>query len=190
MQTNSFLSRHIGPRDNDMQEMLSQIGVKNIDELIDQTLPANIRLPKPLNLAKPMTEFEYSQYIGQLAAKNKIFKSFIGMGYYGTITPAVILRNIFENPGWYNQLPPYQAVISQGRLEALLNFQTMVISLTGSGNCNCSLLDEATAAAEAMIMMYNKRDRNLVKNGANVLLVDEHIFTQPTSIDYRADRWE
>jgi glycine dehydrogenase len=182
MQTNQFLARHIGPREEDINEMLAETGVKSLDELIDQTIPANIRLPKKLELGKSMTEYEYSQYIGQIASKNQVFQSLIGMGYYNTITPAVIQRNIFENPSWYTSYTPYQAEISQGRLEALLNFQTMVMSLTGMQIANCSLLDEATSAAEAMIMMYNKRDRDLVKANANVLFVDKNIFPQTLDV--------
>ena len=182
MYTDKFISRHNGPRDHEIAEMLKVIGVSSIDELIDQTVPSNIRLKKPLNLPVAMSEYEYLTHIRKVAAKNKLYKSFIGMGYYGTITPSVILRNIFENPGWYTSYTPYQAEISQGRLEALLNFQTMVIELTGMQIANASLLDEATAAAEAMIMMYNLRSREAVKAGKNVLFVDHDIFPQTLDV--------
>lgn len=178
MSIHNFLSRHIGPRETDIDGMLSKIGVSSIDALIDETIPSDIRLPEPLKLGAPMSEFEYLNYIKQQASKNKLYKTYIGMGYYNTITPSVILRNIFENPSWYTSYTPYQAEISQGRLEALLNFQTMVMSLTGMEIANSSLLDEATAAAEAIIMMYNKRDRSFVKNEGNQLFVDANIFPQ------------
>jgi len=182
MYTDKFISRHNGPRDHEIAEMLKAIGVSSIDELIDQTVPSNIRLKKPLNLPVAMSEYEYLTHIRKVAAKNKLYKSFIGMGYYGTITPSVILRNIFENPGWYTSYTPYQAEISQGRLEALLNYQTMVIELTGMQIANASLLDEATAAAEAMIMMHNLRSREAVKAGKNVLFVDHDIFPQTLDV--------
>ena len=145
-----FESRHIGPGPAETAQMLKTIGVSSIDELIDQTIPPAIRLKKPMKMDPAMSEYEYLQHIQQLAARNKVFKTYIGLGYYGTITPSVILRNIFENPGWYTAYTPYQAEIAQGRLEALLNFQTMVMDLTGMELANASLLDEATAAAEAM----------------------------------------
>jgi len=182
MSSDNFLSRHIGPRETDIDSMLAKVGVSSIDELIDQTIPADIKAKKPLNLSAPMSEYEYLNYIKELASKNKNYKTYIGMGYYNTITPSVILRNIFENPSWYTSYTPYQAEISQGRLEALLNFQTMVMSLTGMEIANCSLLDEATAAAEAIIMMFNKRDKSFVKNGGNTLFVDEKIFPQTIEV--------
>src|SRR5664279_4673309 len=154
MATDKFVNRHIGPREKEIREMLDVIGVNSLDELIDQTIPANIRLEKPLNLANGLTEREYYRKILKLAKKNKVFNTYIGMGYYDTITPAVILRNILENPAWYTSYTPYQAEISQGRLEALLNYQTMVCEMTAMDLANASLLDEATAAAEAMHMMY------------------------------------
>ncbi len=178
MITDSFVSRHIGPRDQELNEMLKVVGVSSLDELINQTVPTSIRLKKPLNLPAPLTEFEYLNKINALAAKNQIYRSFIGMGYYGTATPAVIMRNIFENPSWYTSYTPYQAEISQGRLEALLNYQTMVMDLTGMQIANASLLDESTAAAEAMIMMFNLRSRQAVKDGKNVIFVDKDIFPQ------------
>jgi len=182
MQTDKFISRHNGPRDHEIDEMLKVVGVSSLDELIDQTVPTNIRLKKPLNLPEPMSEYEFLNHIRKVSSKNKLYKSFIGMGYYGTATPSVILRNILENPSWYTSYTPYQAEISQGRLEALLNFQTMVIELTGLPIANASLLDEATAAAEAMIMMFNQRSRAAVKEGRNVLFVDQDIFPQTLDV--------
>ena len=148
----TFIPRHIGPRGKDLDAMLAAVGVSSLDELIDQTLPASIRLNQPLNLPEPTSEFEALKELRSIAAKNQVFRSFIGMGYHGTITPPVIQRNILENPLWYTPYTPYQAEISQGRLEALLNFQTMVSDLTALPLANASLLDEATAAAEAMAM--------------------------------------
>ena len=153
--------------------MLQKIGVKSLDELIDKTIPANIRLKEPLALPKTMTEYEFGQHIAGLAAKNKLYTTYIGMGWYNTITPAVIQRNVFENPVWYTSYTPYQTEVSQGRLEALMNFQTAVCDLTGMPLANCSLLDEATAAAEAVTMMYALRPRDMQKSGANVVFVDE-----------------
>jgi len=182
MHTDKFVSRHNGPRDHEVGEMLKVIGVSSVDELINQTIPANIRLKNPLNLPAPMSEYEFLTHMRKVASKNKLYKSFIGMGYYGTVTPSVILRNIFENPGWYTSYTPYQAEISQGRLEALLNFQTMVVELTGMQIANASLLDEATAAAEAMFMMFNLRSREAVKAGKNVIFVDQDIFPQTLDV--------
>ena len=182
MAIDKFVSRHIGPRENDIQEMLEVIGVKSLDELIDQTIPANIRLEKPLNLSNGLTEREYYRKILNLAKKNKVFNTYIGMGWYDTITPAVILRNILENPVWYTSYTPYQAEISQGRLEALLNFQTMVCEMTAMPLANASLLDEATAAAEAMHMMYSLRSRAQEKAGTNVCFVDENIWPQTLDV--------
>jgi len=178
MSTERFVSRHIGPRDSEIDEMLKAVGVKSIDELIDQTVPKGIRMEKPLNLPEPLSESEYLGKIKSPASKNKLFRTFIGMGYYGTHTPSVILRNIFENPGWYTSYTPYQAEISQGRLEALLNFQTMVMDLTKMEIANASLLDESTAAAEAMLMMHSLRPRQAVKEGHNVIFVDSDVFPQ------------
>ncbi len=182
MASDKFVMRHIGPRDHEIQEMLGKLGVSTLDELIDQTVPKNIRLEKPLNLEDGLTERQYYRKILALASKNKVFNTYIGMGYYDTITPAVILRNVLENPVWYTSYTPYQAEISQGRLEALLNYQTMVCELTGMELANASLLDEATAAAEAMIMMYNSRSRVKVKSGANVVWVDEKIWPQTLDV--------
>jgi len=173
-----FESRHIGPGPAETAQMLKTIGVSSIDELIDQTIPPAIRLKKPMKMDSPMSEYEYLQHIQQLAARNKVFKTYIGLGYYSTITPSVILRNIFENPGWYTAYTPYQAEIAQGRLEALLNYQTMILDLTGMELANASLLDEATAAAEAMHMFFAMRTKDQVKAGANVLFVSEKCFPQ------------
>ena len=153
----TFPRRHIGPSETELKAMLATVGVASLDDLITQTIPAAIRLPKPLNLPAAQSESEALASLRALASKNKVHKSFIGMGYYGTITPPVILRNILENPGWYTQYTPYQAEISQGRLEALLNFQTMIADLTALPLANASMLDEATAAAEAMNMCYSLR---------------------------------
>jgi glycine dehydrogenase len=149
-----FIPRHIGPSEQDVRDMLAALGISSLDELIDQTVPEVIRLKNPLNLPAPKSEFDAINELRSIASKNKVFRSFIGMGYYDTITPPVILRNILENPGWYTQYTPYQAEISQGRLEALLNFQTMISDLTGLPLANASMLDEATAAAEAMAMCH------------------------------------
>jgi glycine dehydrogenase len=162
--------------------MLAAIGVSSIQELINQTIPESIRLKEPVKLDAPLSEYQVYNKLHEIAKKNKTYRSFIGMGYYGTAMPAVIQRNIFENPGWYTSYTPYQAEISQGRLEALINFQTAVCSLTALPVANCSLLDEATAAAEAMIMMFNQRSRAAAKEGRNVLFVDENIFPQTLDV--------
>ena len=175
-----FMNRHIGVTNSaDLAEMLKVIGVESVEELISQVIPASIRLKKPLALpAEGMSEYEFSAHAAQLAAKNRQLRSFIGMGYYPTAVPAVVSRNVFENPAWYTSYTPYQAEISQGRLEALLNYQTAIMSLTGMQIANCSLLDEATAAAEAMLMMYALRSREAVKQGRNQIFVDRDIFPQ------------
>ena len=174
--------RHIGISEQDEALMLQTLGVGSLDELIDQTIPADIRLPQPLNLPLPLTERRYAEHVAELAAKNRLFTSYIGQGWYDTCTPAVILRNVLENPVWYTSYTPYQAEISQGRLEALLNFQTAVSDLTAMPLANASLLDEATAAAEAGTMMSNLRSREQVKAGANVLFVDKHLFPQTLAV--------
>ncbi len=176
MKTQQFADRHIGIKDEDLKEMLSTVGVNNPEELIDQTIPSDIRINKALNLPQAMSEHEYACHIYELGSKNKQFANFIGQGWYGTVAPAPILRNVFENPVWYTSYTPYQAEISQGRLEALLNFQTMIIDLTALEIANCSLLDDATAAAESAWMMFGLRSRDQQKNNANVLFVDEAIF--------------
>lgn len=173
-----FQSRHIAPSAADTAKMLKTIGVSTLDELIEQTIPQKIRLTKPLNLPAAKSEFDYLNTLKQTASKNKVFKSFIGKGYYDVIVPGVIQRNILENPGWYTQYTPYQAEIAQGRLQALLNFQTMVIDLTGMEIANASLLDEGTAAAEAMFMQYTLRKNN----NANVFFVSEEVFPQTIDI--------
>ena len=182
MITNNFAQRHIGPRPDEVGRMLAQIGVESLDELMDKTIPPKIRLKDGLNLPEGMNEFEYQQHIRNIGKKNKVFKTYIGMGYYNTIIPGVIQRNILENPGWYTAYTPYQAEISQGRLEALLNFQTMVSDLTGLPMANSSLLDEGTAAAEAMIMAFNARSRAKVKAGANRFFVSNCIFPQTIAV--------
>src|SRR5437868_5352009 len=149
-----FVDRHIGPDSRDIEEMLAVLGVRNLDELIDRTVPASIRMQRALDLPPGRSEFGLLREVAEIAARNQVFRSYIGMGYSDTVTPPVIQRNILENPGWYTQYTPYQPEISQGRLEALLNFQTMVIDLTGLPVANASLLDEATAAAEAMTMLH------------------------------------
>ena len=182
MATDKFLWRHIGPRPEDIKDMLKVVGVSSLDELIEQTVPGSIRLKKTLDLPAPLTEYEFFSKVKAVAAKNKLYRTFIGEGYYDTITPAVIQRNILENPAWYTSYTPYQAEVSQGRLEALLNFQTMVIELTGMEIANCSLLDEATAAAESMTMLYGLRGKEMKKAGANKFFVDNKIFSQTKDV--------
>lgn len=182
MDTNKFVNRHVGIAEEDIPAMLEAIGVKSVDELIDQTIPANIRLKEPLNLPEPMTEREFAEHIAELASKNEVFTSYIGMGWYDTICPAPIQRNVFENPVWYTSYTPYQAEVSQGRLEALLNFQTVISELTALPLTNCSLLDEATAAAEAATMFYGSRSRAQAKAGANTLFVDENVFESTLAV--------
>ncbi len=182
MDTNKFVNRHVGISDNDLPSMLSTVGVSSIDELIDQTIPSNIRLKEPLNLPEAMTEREFAEHIAELASKNEVYTSYIGMGWYDTVCPAPIQRNVFENPVWYTSYTPYQAEVSQGRLEALLNFQTVICELTGLPLTNCSLLDEATAAAEAATMFFNARTRAQVKSGANTLFVDEQVFESTKAV--------
>ena len=182
MKTDAFALRHIGPRENDLQHMLKTIGADSLDQLISETIPDDIRLKTPLNLDPAMTEYEYSNHIQQLGNKNKMFQSYIGLGYNQAIVPAVIQRNIFENPGWYTAYTPYQAEIAQGRLEAILNFQTMVIELTGMEIANASLLDEGTAAAEAMALLFDVRSRDQKKNNINKFFVSEEILPQTLSV--------
>ena len=182
MHSDKFVNRHNGPRKHDLPQMLKTIGVNSLEELIDKTVPGNIRLEKPLRLPEAMSEYEYLNHIKSLGQKNKMFRSFIGQGYYGVALLSVVTRNVLENPAWYTSYTPYQAEISQGRLEALLNFQTMIIELTGMQIANASLLDESTAAAEAMIMMFNARSRASVKAGANKFFVDDDIFPQTLDV--------
>lgn len=177
-----FVDRHNGPRTEQVNEMLSVLGLKDLDSLIAQTVPSDILLKSPLALDEALSEHEYLKRLKQIARKNIPFRSMIGCGFYGTATPSVISRNILENPSWYTSYTPYQAEISQGRLEALLNFQTMVASLTGFNLANCSMLDDSTAAGEAMRMMYELRSRAAVKEGRNTVFVDENIFPQNLSV--------
>lgn len=182
MRTDAFALRHIGPREADLQQMFKTIGVENMAQLVYETLPDDIRLKAPLNLDPALTEYEYLNHITQLGNKNKIYKSYIGLGYHPAIVPAPIQRNIFENPGWYTAYTPYQAEIAQGRLEALLNYQTTVIELTGMEIANASLLDEGTAAAEAMALLFDVRTRDQKKNNVNKFFVSEEILPQTLSI--------
>lgn len=182
MKTDSFVLRHLGPRENEVEEMLEAIGVKSLEELIENTIPSHIQLSDELDLPAPMDEYEFSTHIQGLAQKNKRFATYIGLGYHATILPAVIQRNVFENPSWYTSYTPYQAEISQGRAEALLNYQTMVSELTGMELANSSLLDEGTAAAEAMIMLYNNRSRAQKKSEAVQFFVSDEVLPQTISI--------
>ncbi len=182
MRTDSFVLRHLGPGQNEVSEMLDTIGVKSLDELIYNTIPNDIRLKRALNLPEAMSENEFASHIQKLGNKNKQFKSYIGLGYHPTTLPAVIQRNIFENPSWYTSYTPYQAEISQGRLEALLNYQTVITDLTGLPLANSSLLDEGTAAAEAMIMLWNGRSRSQKKNAANKFFVSKDLLPQTKDI--------
>lgn len=182
MRTDAFALRHIGTGENDLNHMLQTIGVDSLDQLIFETIPTDIRLKNELDLEEPMTEYEYLNHIQELGKKNKVFKSYIGLGYHPAIVPAVIQRNIFENPGWYTAYTPYQAEIAQGRLEAILNFQTTVIELTGMEIANASLLDEGTAAAEAMALLFDVRTRDQKKNNVKKFFVSEEILPQTLSV--------
>src|SRR5438094_6052434 len=161
-----FQSRHIGPDDTERDAMLKAIGVSSLEALINEAVPARIRLKKPLTLPSGQPEYQFLRDLGQIAARNQVFKSYIGLGYYDCITPSVILRNVLENPGWYTPYTPYQAEIAQGRLEGLLNFQTMVRDLTGMQVATASLLDEATAAAEAMTMLHRVQSKRIDSQSA------------------------
>ena len=185
---NDFRSRHIGPDQTELQDMLKVIGEESLDGLIEQTVPQGIRLKEPLNLPEAVNEYEFLNELKKLAQKNQLYKSYIGLGYYDCITPSVIQRMIFENPGWYTQYTPYQAEISQGRLEALLNFQTMIMDLTGMEVANASLLDEGTAAAEAMTMLFRLRNRDKQKANANRFIVSDKVY--PQTIDVLKTRSE
>ncbi len=180
--SNEFQARHIGPNAADTAAMLQTIGVASLDQLIEETVPANIRLKHTLTVGEPMSEYDYLEMLKEKARKNKVCKNYIGQGYYNTITPGVIQRNIFENPGWYTQYTPYQAEIAQGRLEALLNFQTMIADLTGLPIANASLLDEATAVAEAMHVFYEVRNKSRNKPAANKIFIDRHTFKQTIDV--------
>ena len=163
MQQDEFSLRHIGPNESDTKKMLSNLEVESIEELLSQTIPNEIRLKSPLSLPKGISENKFLNELRTLSEENKIFETYIGLGYHPTVTPAVIQRNILENPGWYTAYTPYQAEIAQGRLEALFNFQTMVCDLTGMELSNASLLDESTAVAEAMSMIYELRSKDQKK---------------------------
>ena len=178
--TDQFVNRHIGSKNDDVDVMLNLLGIKTLDELIEKTIPGKIRNSDLLNNEDGLSEFEYLKEITKIAKKNKLFRSYIGLGYYSTITPSVIKRNILENPGWYTQYTPYQAEISQGRLEALLNFQTMIVDLTGLPIANASLLDEGTAAAEAMIMLHSSRKSN--KKEAHTFWVSDDCLPQTIDV--------
>ncbi len=175
----TFAFRHIGPRPAEIEQMLSALGYRSLDEFSDAVVPSDIRLDEQLPLPEPISEAEVLERLRALGAKNRRFRSFIGMGYYGTITPPVIQRNVIENPGWYTPYTPYQAEIAQGRLEALLTFQTMVSDLTGMEISNASLLDEATAIAEAMHMMFSIAGHGSTRN---VLYADETLFPQSLAV--------
>jgi glycine dehydrogenase len=180
MMNSEFSTRHIGPDQRDISLMLKELGISSLDQLISETIPASIRLKKDLNLPEAISEFRFLKELRKIASKNKVFNSYIGLGYYNTITPGVILRNVFENPGWYTAYTPYQAEISQGRLEALLNYQTMVLDLTGMEITNASLLDEATAAGEAMHVFFASRQKE--KQNAAKLFVAEDCFPQTIDV--------
>ncbi|MDY0328834.1 MAG: hypothetical protein RBR07_11330, partial [Arcobacteraceae bacterium] len=183
MYKNNFASRHNGPNDTEINKMLEDIGVASLDEIIEKTIPADI-LKKDLNLGigKGLNEAQAIELMKKFAFKNKIFKNYIGLGYYETALPGVIQRHILENPRFYTSYTPYQAEISQGRLELLLIFQTMLTELTGMDIANASMLDEATAATEAMTMAFNLRSRDKVKNDARVFVVDERVFPQTLAV--------
>src|SRR5688572_23635733 len=178
-----FAARHIGTSDKDeLGQMLSVLKVESLDQLVTETIPGDIRHKHKLNIPDAMNEQEYLRHMRTIADNNQVFRSYIGLGYYGTHTPSVIKRAIFENPGWYTQYTPYQAEISQGRLEALLNFQTMVSDLTGLPIANASLLDEGTAAAEAMTMLFNLSSKKSKGGAPNSFFVDQQIFPQTLSV--------
>ncbi len=182
MKTDVFASRHIGIGTEDLQHMLKKVEVENLEQLIFETIPEDIRLQQRLKLDDPLSEHEFLNHIEELGKKNKVFKSYIGLGYHECLTPSVIKRNILENPGWYTAYTPYQAEIAQGRLEALLNFQTVITDLTGMELANASLLDESTAAAEAMTMLYDLRSREQKKAGILKFFVSEEILPQTLSL--------
>ena len=182
MRTDAFALRHIGPSENDQVHMLKTIGAETMEQLIFETIPSDIRLKADLDLEPAMTEYEFANHIKKLGDKNKMFQSYIGLGYNQAIIPAVIQRNVFENPGWYTAYTPYQAEIAQGRLEAILNFQTMVIELSGMEIANASLLDESTAAAEAMALLFDVRTRDQKKNNVCKFFVSDEILPQTLSV--------
>ena len=177
-----FLKRHLGPNEGEINKMLKKVGVESLFQLLKETIPETIRLKNPIDLPDGISEYEFTKHINSLGKKNKLYKTYIGLGYHQTITPAVIQRNILENPGWYTAYTPYQAEIAQGRLEALFNFQTIICDLTGMELSNASLLDESTAAAEAMTMLYGSRSKEQKTNQAINFLVDENILPQTLSL--------
>ena len=181
-QDDKFQTRHLGPGSEDLNTMLQTIGVDSLDTLIDETIPGSIRMSAPLKLPPPVSEYRFLQEMRRIGAKNTVVKSMLGQGYYHCVTPTVIQRNIFENPGWYTQYTPYQPEISQGRLEALLNYQTMVMDMTGMQVANASLLDEGTAAAEAMTMVYGIVNKNLDGLPRNRFFVSEKCFAQTIDV--------
>ncbi len=182
MKTDVFASRHIGIREEDLPHMFKTVGVENLQQLINETIPDDIRLKNPLALDKAMSENQFLNHLQKLSEKNKVFSSYIGLGYHESLTPSVIKRNILENPGWYTAYTPYQAEIAQGRLEALLNYQTMICDLTGMELANASLLDESTAAAEAMTMLFEVRERDQKKNEVTKFFVSEEVLPQTISV--------
>lgn len=182
MKTDVFASRHIGIREEDLPHMFKTVGVQNLEQLINETIPDDIRLKNPLALDKAMSENQFLNHLQKLSEKNKVFSSYIGLGYHESLTPSVIKRNILENPGWYTAYTPYQAEIAQGRLEALLNYQTMICDLTGMELANASLLDESTAAAEAMTMLFEVRERDQKKNEVTKFFVSEEVLPQTISV--------
>jgi glycine dehydrogenase len=182
MDTQNFALRHLGPNKKELDEMLSVVKASSLEELVTQTVPEAIRLNAPMSLPEPMSEHCFSKHITALGKQNKVFTSFIGLGYHEAILPGVIQRNILENPGWYTAYTPYQAEIAQGRMEALLNFQTMIVGLTGMELANASLLDEATAAAEAMSLLFGQRTRAQKKDNAKLFFVDENTLPQTKSV--------
>lgn len=184
VQQNEFVHRHIGPNEGETKQMLETVGVSDLDQLISKTVPGAIRMQQPLAVPAAMSESDYLRHLKEVSLKNKVYRNYIGQGYFDTITPSVILRNVFENPGWYTQYTPYQAEISQGRLESLLNFQTMVADLTALPIANASLLDEATAAAEAMTMFFNalNKDHDHITRGK--FFVDNSTYPQTLDVIY------
>ena len=188
MRTDMFIERHLGPNEEEIKKMLDKIGVNSISQLLEETIPKGIRLKNPLQLPEGISEYEFAKHINLLGGKNKVFETFIGLGYHPSIVPAVIQRNILENPGWYTAYTPYQAEIAQGRLEALFNFQTMVCDLTGMELANASLLDESTSASEAMTMLFGSQTKEQKNNNAYQFFVDENVLPQTLSIlNTRAD---
>ena len=181
MRTDVFASRHIGVREEDLHHMLRTVEAESLEQLIYETIPVDIRLKEPLQLNAPMSEHKFLAHMQELSEKNQVFRSYIGLGYHESLMPSVIKRNILENPGWYTAYTPYQAEIAQGRLEALLNFQTVITDLTGMELANASLLDESTAAAEAMTMLLDVRSRAQKKNGVLKFFVSEEVLPQTLS---------